>query len=144
MDELTSLIVTVLQPGLKKLAEIFVSDAYRALVDKIKTIFGKKSDLSQRISELEANPTSEETITALDQAVSSSRVSENTEISHLASVLRAAIEKLPEGKKMIASVTGSGAVAQGRGNIVAGAGGIAVGGDVHGGIHIGGREGKRK
>ena len=142
MDELT-LLVTALTSGAiagsKGVATQAISDCYAGLK---KLITGKSSDpaaIEIPLAQIEKDNDSKIWQAALQDAVRKTGLANHHEVAALAEKLLDLLAKEGRGKtSMQASVSGSGAVAQGTNSVAAGKGGTAIG-KVHGDVTIRGK-----
>ncbi|MBC8443604.1 MAG: hypothetical protein H8D81_00660 [Deltaproteobacteria bacterium] len=96
------------------------------------------------MEKLEEKPDSEGRSQTLAEELKAVEADRDAEIVSAAQVLLNRINAHPDGRKIVAKLKGSGAIAVGDGAVAAGAGGVAVGGDVHGNVHTSGRKEKDK
>lgn len=139
MDPITTAIVGGIMSGLAAGATSTVTtaikDAYNVFKGMLAGSFGPDSLLLESISALERNPESTESQAKVADEVAKIKADQEEAILSQAKKLLALIdESNAQGDTIIN--TGSGAIATGSGP-AAGKGGIAVGGDVHGGISTG-------
>lgn len=111
------------------------TEAYTAFKGMLAGSFGSDSPLLASISALEQKPESEQDQAKVAAEVAKIKAGQEVAILNQAKKL---LELLDESKDQGNSIvqTGSGAVATGSAT-AAGKGGVAVGGDVHGGIRMG-------
>ena len=145
MDPVT-IIVTALAAGAalaaKDVAAQAVKDGYAALKALIVRKFGEKADVAVAVEGVEKKPDSEARQAVLKEELDSAGAAQDTEMVKQAQALLDLLKEhgLAPGVTYHAELRGSGAVAQGPGAVAAGERGVAVSGDVKGGICIGSEE----
>jgi len=145
MDPIT-IIVTAVTAGAvaasKDVAAQAVKDGYAALKALIVHKFGQKVDVADAVEGVEKKPDSQARQAVLKEELEAAGATQDTEVVQQAQVLLDLLKQhgLELGPSYHAELRGSEAIAQGPGATAAGSGGVAVGGDVKGGIRIGGKE----
>ena len=102
------------------------ADLYRGLKERLGTLFHGKPEAETALTQFERKP--EVWQAPLQDAILDSAAGEDAEVLRLAEALLALLE--PGSHSFTAANKGSGAIAQGRDAVAAGAGGVAIGGDV--------------
>jgi predicted phosphoribosyltransferase len=145
MDPIT-MIVTALVAGAvaagKDVAAQAVQDGYAGLKALIVRKFGEKGNVASALAGVEKKPDSETWQAGLKEELETAGAAQDAVVMTQA---RALLDLLKEhgptpGASYHAELRGSGAIAQGEGAVAAGAGGVAAGGNVHGGVHVSGKQ----
>ena len=143
MDPLTTSIVSAITAGViagagdagKKL----IVDAYTALKDGIKAKLGADSDAMDALEGVEKKPDSKARQGVLAEEIASAGLDKDPDLLKLAQTLAEAL-KSAGGTTYNATAGKNSTIVQGEGNTVATGGGIAIGGNVEGGVHMGGKK----
>jgi len=137
MDPITAALVSALAVGvaggLTETGKQLIPDAYKALKAALQQKFGLGSDLLDAVDELEKKPDSKGRAATLQEEVESAGADKDPALLKLAEALQAALQQGGAGQQ--ATLSGSGAIAQGGSTAAAatGQGSTAigsVGGDV--------------
>jgi formylglycine-generating enzyme required for sulfatase activity len=120
-------------------AEKVVQDAYDAVKNRLLTAFGQKDDIENALGQIERKPDSPHPPAMLADDLTPTAAAQDPELLRLVRTLADFLKQkgqLPPTFQFVTQ-TGDGGVAVGQGNTVAGTGGTAVGGDVHGDVLVG-------
>ncbi len=117
-----------------------VKDAYNGLKTLIISKYESKPTVGATLQTLELSPESKEIQGVVEKAFREAGMEQDEEVKTKTQELRAKLEdeKLLSQTVYQGKVEGSGALAQGEHATAAGAGGLAVGGDFHGNVSLGG------
>ena len=114
MDTVTLAIIS----ALAKLSESVIKDGYEALKATITRKYGKKSDLTLAIENVEKKPDSPGRKETLKEEISVAKVNDDPEILKLAEVIIKNIQEIPGGKNIVSqTVTGNQNIFSGTGNV---------------------------
>jgi hypothetical protein len=133
MDPITAAIIAGLAEGATKVATSAVADAYEALKATITRKLGGESRVAKAVAGLEVRPDSNAWKGVLQEEVAAARADQDPDIRKAAQALLDQINLKPSGAQYSQKLSGSGAAAI-LGGVAAGEGGIAIGGNVEGGI----------
>jgi hypothetical protein len=116
----------------KDIAAQGIKDAYAGLKRKLIERFGQKAEVQSAIEQVEKKPDSEPRQTVLAEELEVAGAHEDSTLIRDAQALLDLLKDrgLLSDAAYQATLTGSGAIAQGWGAVAAGAGGVAVGGGV--------------
>ena len=132
MDPVTQALINGIASGT---ASSLTTEALKKLKHLLVTKFGPDSSILRAMRSLEEQPESTNRRGVLEEEVKISQADADAEILAAAKTLLAQVAKQqPKTRVNQATLKGSGAIGQGEKVTVAGKGGIAVGGDVEGGI----------
>jgi len=145
MDPVTTSIVSAITAGVvagagdagKKL----IVDAYTALKEAIQAKLGTDSDTVEALEKVEKKPESKARQDVLAEEITAPGLDNDPDLLKLAQTLAEAL-KSAGGDTFTATADKGGIVQRGSGNVASTGGGITVGGDVKGGIHMGGKKEK--
>ena len=111
-------ILTAIIAALGKLSETVVKDGYEALKAVIRRKFGKESDLSDAIDELEQKPTSSGRKVTLKEELEAAKADQDAEVIQAAKALLEKIKELPGGQQSVhQTVTGNQNIFSATGNV---------------------------
>jgi hypothetical protein len=137
--EPVSMIVTAVAAGAvaatKDVAGQAIKDGYAGLKALVVRKFGERSDVADAVEGVEKKPDSKGRQETLKEELEAAGAGQDDELVRQAQALLDLLDKHGLAPSYHAEVHGSGAIAQ-DGSVAAGAGGVAVGGDVKGGIHL--------
>jgi hypothetical protein len=139
MDPITVTLVTALAAGagsgLTEAGKLLITDAYQAFKAALQQKFGVDSDLVEAVDNLEKKPDSRGRAETVQEEIAATSAANDPELLKLVESLQAALQQSGAGQQ--ATLSGSGAIAQGGGTAVAatGQGAIAVG-SVGGSVNI--------
>lgn len=140
MDPITASLVAALAVGmaggLTEAGKQLIPDAYNALKAALQRKFGVNSELLSAVNNLEKKPDSKGRAETVQEEVKAAGAATDPELLKLAEALQAALKQSEAGTRYQATLTGSGAIAQGGSAAAAGEGGTAISGDVQGDIII--------
>jgi hypothetical protein len=119
----------------KDVAAQVVKDGYAGLKALIVRKFGADSDVADAVEGVEKRPDSKGRQETLKEELETAQAAQDPEVVQQAQALLDLLKEHGLAPSYHAEVHGSGAIAQ-DGSVAAGAGGVAVGGDVKGGIHL--------
>ena len=125
--------------GATDVASQAVKDAYAALKKLVVGRFGAQTGVEEAIASLEEKPNRKGRQEEVKDEVAESGAADDEEVLAQAQALLELLKQQGalSGAQYSAILTGSGAVAQGPGAAAAGKGGVAVSGNVTGGIRLG-------
>lgn len=141
MDPIT-LITAALTAGVAAASQDLVSqaikDAYNGLKSLVVKRFGDQSAVAQAIRQAEEKPQSTGRQTVLREELEAVHADQDAEVISQAQALLDLLKRHGQAgiTSYTATLTGSGAIAQGARATAAGEGGVAVGGNVYGGIRV--------
>jgi len=118
-------------------AEKVVQDAYDRVKKRLLTAFGKADDIENALQQIERKPDSQHPPAMLAEELEPTTAAQDSELLQLAQTLAKLLEQrgqLPP--TFTITQQGSGSLAMGQGNVVASAGGAAIGGDLKGDLRI--------
>jgi hypothetical protein len=129
----------------KDVADKAVKDAYQGFRTLIVRKFGSKTDVEEALAGVEKKPESEARQSVLKEELTNAGAAQDTELIEQAQAFLALLKEdgVISAATYQATVSGSGAAAQDH-SVAAGEGGVAVGGNVEGGINLGGGTDKDK
>jgi hypothetical protein len=135
-----SIILTALVAGAtvvgKGVAGEAVKDAYTQLKGMLLHKFGSKGDIGSAIAQVEDKPESDGRKVVLEEELETAKATQDDEIVQSAEAM---LDLLKEhgllGPSYQAMLEGNGTIAQG-GSVAAGKGGVAIGGNVEGGVRV--------
>lgn len=129
----------------KDVAGKAVKDAYQGFKALVVRKFGGQADVEDALAGVEKKPDSEARQNVLKEELTTAGAAQDSELVRQAQALLELLKEdgLISDATYQATVTGSGAVAQDH-SVAAGQGGVAVGGNVEGGINVGGGADKDK
>jgi glycyl-tRNA synthetase beta subunit len=108
MDPVTLAIVSALASGaVSGVAEKMVKEAYNVLRHKLKSTFGKDSELVKSVERLEARPDSNARRALVQEEVTIAKAEQYEEVLRAAQVLLGTIKDQPEGEKVIQQAIGN-------------------------------------
>ena len=144
MDPITvivSAVVAGVAASAKGLGAQAVKDGYAGLKALIVRKFGQKADVGDALEGVEKKPDSEARQAVLKEELETAGAGQDAKVVEQAQTLLDLLKQhgIAPGTTYQATVTDSGVIAQDH-SAAAGAGGVAVGRDVHGGIRTPGRK----
>ena len=146
MPDPITLIVGALAAGATAAAKDVVSqavkDAYNGLKTLIVSKYESNPNVGASLQTLEIKPDSSDIQVVVETALREVGADQDEEIQTKTHELRTRLEKENLLPKILyqGKVEGSGALAQGKRAVAAGASGMAVGGDMHGNVSLGGKQ----
>jgi hypothetical protein len=133
MDPITAAIVAGLAAGATKVSTSAILDAYAGLKAAIARKFGAESEVAKAVEGVEARPDSDARKSVLHEEVAATKADQDPDILRAAQALLEQLKAQPGGVQCSQTVSGSGAAAANHG-VAAGQGGVAVGGNIEGGL----------
>ncbi len=134
MDPITASLVAALAvgaaAGITETGKQLIPDAYNALKAALQQKFGVASDLGQAVDQLHQKPESKSRAGVVQEEIESAGAARDPELLKLAEALQAALKQSGAGDQDQATLSGSGAIAQGDGasaTAATGPGSIAIG-----------------
>lgn len=141
MDPLTIIVSAVAAGAAASVKDVVaqaVMDGYASLKALIVRKFGQKADVGNALEGVEKRPDSEARQAVLKEELETAGAGQDAEVIRQAGALLELLKQqgVAAGVSYQAELHGSGFIAQGEGVAAAGAGGVAVSGDVGGGIIV--------
>jgi hypothetical protein len=145
MDPITTITAAIAAGALASTGEVAaqaVKDGYKAFKAILLKKFGDKEDVAGALKSVEKKPESRGRQSTLKEELAAADVGQDAEIVRQAKAFLDLLKEqgLASKPSYQAILVGSGAIVQGEGAVGAGAGGFAIGGDVEGGIYVGGQK----
>jgi hypothetical protein len=142
VDPVTTIVTAVVAGAVaagKDVAAQAVKDGYAGLRALVVRKFGEESEVADAVESVEKKPDSKGRQEMLKEELEAAKADQDAELMGQARALLDLLKEhgLAPGPSYHAEVHGSGAIAQDH-SVAAGAGGVAVGGSVEGGIHVAG------
>lgn len=143
MDPISMALVGALASGVAKgvgeAAKSLIPDAYDALKTAIQKKVGADSDVAEALESVEKKPESKSRQGVLAEEIAAAGLDKDADLLKLAQALAEAL-KDAGGDTFNATAGENSTIVQGSGNVVAGSGGIAIGGNVKGDVRMGGNK----
>lgn len=143
MDPISMALIGALASGVAKgvgeAGKSLIPDAYNALKAAIQKKLGADSETMDALERVEKKPDSKARQGVLAEEIANAGLDKDPGLLKLAQALAEALKEAG-GTTYNATAGDNSTIVQGKGNTVATGGGIAIGGNVEGGVHTGGKK----